>query len=451
MKFGRIAVCIVFVAAAACSATGGPFAEPAADGGKTGEGTLRPAVRAQSENAHDQAAPISAPLTAEQKIADFDFLYEQYRENYPYLKVNERTGGGDWLAQKEFNERAAARTESDEEFFRTMNRILRKLHNGHARMVDEGEYRTVKALMERHMPGNYGPWIEQFDLPAARARYRQEDQPDRDSALERSAAMLRQSKPLVLDSLEAGKVAYVKIPGLENERIEGDMEQLLPFLRENCGADALIFDIRGNGGGDSRYWTHHLIPILLDEPAAWTEYSAYRGGETGISFIEAKRGMVYASLPGIEALKKERLPALPPEIYTDFDRYEKYENRIEPDREHSIGFRGRIYLLVDGGVFSSAEKWAVFAKSTGWATLVGRLTGGDGIGWEGAYVTLPNSGYMFRMELGMGLDSTGAANFEVRTEPDIRIGDRTRSVEGLENDPDVRAVLAAEKRCRGNK
>lgn len=78
-------------------------------------------------------------------------------------------------------------------------------------------------------------------------------------------------------------------------------------------------------------------------------------------------------------------------------------------------------MLVDGDVYSSAEAWAVFAKSTGWATLVGERTGGDGIGIDPLIASLPHSGYAFRLPAVMGLTSLGVINEERQTEPDMEV------------------------------
>lgn len=95
-------------------------------------------------------------------------------------------------------------------------------------------------------------------------------------------------------------------------------------------------------------------------------------------------GVSHTQLPPINALRVEYLPSLPPETFTDFDRYSKDEAQITPCEP--IGFDGRIDLLVDSGVFSSAEAWTNFAKESDWTTLVGERTGEDGIGREGACV-----------------------------------------------------------------
>jgi C-terminal processing protease CtpA/Prc len=87
-----------------------------------------------------------------------------------------------------------------------------------------------------------------------------------------------------------------------------------------------------------------------------------------------------------------------------------------------VDFTGKIYVLVDRANYSSAEKFCVFCKATEWATLIGEETGGDGIGFDPIFISLPNSGLLVRFPAGMGLNPSGRANEEYHTMPDIKTG-----------------------------
>lgn len=100
-------------------------------------------------------------------------------------------------------------------------------------------------------------------------------------------------------------------------------------------------------------------------------------------------------------------------------RYERMTYRIDP--VYPVGFKGKIYLLVDDYVYSAAEAFAVFAKSTGWATLIGTVTGGDGIGYDSVPVALPNSGLIIRFPMEMGLNPDGSINEETAAMPHIYV------------------------------
>ncbi|WP_156951066.1 S41 family peptidase [Saccharibacillus sacchari] len=400
-------------------------------------------------------------LTADQKVEDVAYLYKLMKENYPYIELSERITGLDWFSRQDYYAQRAAASEDDEAFLNILEQLLGRLGNGHTAMVSKEEYASALRLFLQLQDerGTHGPWVDQLQQPQVVERYqgaqsaseverKKAEEPANSEtsdkyriASELLGRQLRARNPLKFETLEEGRVAYLKIPGLQSERKEADLKQILPFLEEQKDADALIFDIRGNGGGDSDYW-FRIVQRLTNQPRSWTTYQLFRGGEFAKPFIESKMGISYAQLLPIDELKDEHLPSLPPETFTDFDRYSKDQAQITP--YEPIGFEGRIYLLVDAGVFSSAEAWANFAKESDWATLVGERTGGDGIGWEGAYVALPNSGYVFRMELMMGLDATGASNFEARTLPDIEVDYTRRFAEN--GDACVLTALEEEKK-----
>jgi C-terminal processing protease CtpA/Prc len=92
----------------------------------------------------------------------------------------------------------------------------------------------------------------------------------------------------------------------------------------------------------------------------------------------------------ISGIKDEQLPNLPSEALKMFKTYSKNTDVIIP--QESVGFKGKIYLLVDSSVYSASEGLAAFAKGTGFAKVVGSRTGGDGLGMDPLVVALPNSG-----------------------------------------------------------
>lgn len=213
-------------------------------------------------------------LTAEQKVADIEYLYHLMKENYPYIKVSERMTGLDWLSMQDYYEQRAATSEDDQAFLELLQKLLGNLGNGHTAMVQKEEYASMLGVFLKFQEeyGTHGPWVEQLSQPQTVQRYqgvptaseaetkKSEESADAETsekyrrAAELLGRQLRARSPLKLETLEDGRVAYLKIPGLQNERKEADLQQIIPFLEEQKEADALIFDIRGSGGGDSDYW-----------------------------------------------------------------------------------------------------------------------------------------------------------------------------------------------------
>jgi len=66
------------------------------------------------------------------------------------------------------------------------------------------------------------------------------------------------------------------------------------------------------------------------------------------------------------------------EDLTELDYFMEEKYTVEPHKQQ--GFQGRVWLLVSPNNCSSSEYAAMFSKQSGFATLVGERTGGDGIG-----------------------------------------------------------------------
>jgi hypothetical protein len=359
-------------------------------------------------------------LTEQEKVQDFEYMYKIMSENYPYFKVNQRLNGIDWLSNKNKYEALIKATDSDDSFFNTMNNILKDLHNGHVHMVSNDFYLLMKKNYELSKSENRA-WLNQLNDPKALKRY---------SATNNLFAA---SPNVKTEFLKEGQVAYLSIKSFLLSNVEGDMETIRPFLENSKDCKALIIDIRGNGGGAVSYWANNIIPMLINTPKYNIEYSAYRGGKFTEQFL--RNG--YKTLSPIENIYNHNLKDLPPELKEDFKYYSQSVRSIIP--KNPVEFHGKTYLLVDNGVFSAAEAFAAFSKDTGFATLIGEKTGGDGIGGDPAVCVLPNSGYIFRFSKQMGLTSDGTCNFECKTEPDINVSATKGS--DLSNDEAVETVL----------
>lgn len=80
-------------------------------------------------------------------------------------------------------------------------------------------------------------------------------------------------------------------------------------------------------------------------------------------------------------------------------------------------------MLVDEGVYSASENFAAFCKNTGFATLVGEPTGGDGGIADPMLFTLPESGLVVRFSVFYGLNADGSGNEAAGTQPDYTVSE----------------------------
>lgn len=217
--------------------------------------------------------------------------------------------------------------------------------------------------------------------------------------------------------LEKNKAAYIRISSMMvngDGQYEEDRKEIEAFLKQIKDYPYLIIDIRGNGGGSTGYWSGALVSRLIEKSVFFKSYILYRDTAYNTPFVKDRYDTYNAK-------STQDLPAnnsYAPEV-KNFGKYIEIQDGVIS--YNPLHFTGKIYLLVDGGVYSAAESFAVFAKTAKWATLVGTTTGGDGIGAEPGYISLPNSGVLIRVPVAMGLNPDGTINEETHTQPDIYV------------------------------
>lgn len=230
---------------------------------------------------------------------------------------------------------------------------------------------------------------------------------------------------------ENGKIAYVHVRQMSQYHTsQGDAQTLREFFSEIKNTEALIIDIRCNGGGDDRFWMLNIVRPLAIGPVTWTSAGVMRAGEYAKSFIKANMSFADA-IDSVSfrsrIIERSRLASelteaqamnFPPEaLGPEFGDPVVTETTILPSGEHP--YEGKIFVLVDGTVFSSAESFARFCKSSGWATLIGEHTKGGQDGITPVIVTLPSSKITVFFPVGMGLNADFTANAETHTKPDV--------------------------------
>ncbi|MEX0974863.1 MAG: S41 family peptidase [Bacillota bacterium] len=217
-----------------------------------------------------------------------------------------------------------------------------------------------------------------------------------------------------------GSVAYAQIQSMRQDsgEIKSDVATLRQFM-EAHNPGALVLDIRGNGGGSDNYW-QAMVAMLASGTVSCASGVTWRNSPFIQPFMADKRADALPTAPMSDLLAAQATGGdrLPPEILTHaFAEPRVWIRKAEPD--NSINYQGKVFLLVDGYVYSSAESFAAFCKGSKWATVVGSYTGGDGIGYDPAIVVLPNSGMAIRFPSDMGLNPDWSANEEFHTRPDM--------------------------------
>ncbi len=178
-----------------------------------------------------------------------------------------------------------------------------------------------------------------------------------------------------------------------------DKQQVVAFHRaafaqlQSAGVDTLVIDVRNNGGGNDDQWIDALLPYLATQPYRWA--SSYRKKILAASRKDGET--VGAVVDG------------------------RIERTIEPQLDHPLRFRGKTYVLVGRGTYSSAVLFANVMQDYGFATLAG--TGGAARTQQSGGVqriVLPHSGLAIMVPRFI-LQRPSAATDPIFVSPDIGI------------------------------
>ena len=382
-------------------------------------------------------------LSKEDYIEDFNFAYNTLKEHYPFFEVNKKLYGVDWLNNKEKYEAYIAESKNDADFFSRMNTILADLNNLHTQLVPS--YMGLEYYISYYSNPKY-TWRHDiakiYEKDDVRRRYNINNEVienvinqyiKSDDEVNKTY-----SKNLMTENIIKDKLAYIRISSLIGmEYINQDRDIVINYLNEIKDYPFLIIDIRGNGGGDSRYWQNFLLPKIIDKKYETKDYLFIKSGELYKKIFE----QMHFNKDVKTFLDNSSFSRDVKDILKDFDGYSDGGSIIEPS-DDSINFKGKIYLLVDNGVYSSAEMLASFCKETKLATLVGSRTAGDGIGVDPVQVDLPNTAFVLRFSNVMGVTESGSINELDQTMPDIIVQESEEDKTGyLENQKIIKAVM----------
>ena len=181
--------------------------------------------------------------------------------------------------------------------------------------------------------------------------------------------------------------ALMDINTFVSYRINNQGQDYYDFLEKSFaelktkGIKNLILDLRGNGGGDDNYGAT-LVSYFAKKPFRYFDRIEITKAYSGYGSVEVENG--------------RRLMT----SHRGLSLWQPKENR----------FDGEVYVLIDGGSFSTCADVATVLHHNDWATLLGEETGG---GYDGNTsgsskgLSLPHSG--IRVNLPMWMYTTANA------------------------------------------
>lgn len=372
--------------------------------------------------------PKNGQLSKEEKVEDFENVYDAIKNGYPYLDVNKRRNNIDWLGNKDKYLKRIKNTKNDEEFIEEMSSILSDLNNRHTELIDNKKrYELFKKSYSKNN------WYDFLDDKKVVDRYNSIN-----SKIKIPKDILLK-KELILQDVIKDKVGYIYLPSMasKNGSTDKDLKMIGDYIKTLGKHKALIIDIRGNLGGSDRYW-QGIVSKLIKNDIKINGYRIYRNNSEIVKKYTNVRNIKLEPIENIPMNVKKNAPE---ETLKKFSDFENTSYTIKANNDSK--FEGNIYLLIDEKIYSSSESFSMFCKETKFATLIGQTTGGDGGGLDPVLFKLKNSGLIVRMASGMYLNKDGICDEEFKTTPDFKIEDSKRTA-NFKDDKCIKKVLELE-------
>ena len=367
-------------------------------------------------------------------LEDLDHLYNTLAANFPFFGVIYRSRGVDmherYKITREYIE-TVGHIRDDAHFAEILNHLFigRARSAGHFDML-QGDMLRLHVEVFSSQVAQFGNqflyFLYELDNPATRALHGLTDEcfappvPGEDNLV-----FATTSNNIETRILESGRIAYVNILSMSHATMRLDRETLLDFYHYIADFDHLIIDIRQNGGGDARFFPDLVIAPNISQPLEYHFYMFMMDGGHNRRLLQTWFGswwedtlLVSSTFRPVHDDLLYRLTELNDYDARLLDFYWARHGNIQPSQGEAI-FGGKIWLLVGERNFSASENAAAIARQTGFATLVGETTSGDGIGINPLVLALPNSGVVVRFSPIYGTDPLGRNNQEFGTEPHV--------------------------------
>lgn len=327
------------------------------------------------------------------------------------------------------------------------------------------------------------PWFSPFETRASRSFYGWKGRPDNKGwETTDPSDEVQTAGPNFSWSMDAEKgIASCRVESFSLENLASDAPAIEAMYDAIAEMDTLIIDVRGNPGGLAQYWLKFFVqpnldhdidlrlwglyrqseltkPFTQDIENYWGDPRPYEAGEEGEEREEVSSGteareqeQVIEPTEAEESGVSETLEFPGITVFTELTERSELPQRIRLDPAETselsgticdhyfieaLGsdkrFKGKIVLLVDENSYSATDTFAAFCKRSGFARVVGRPTGGDGVCCIPVYFSLPASGLILRLNMVYGLNEDGASNERFGTPPDLLSQDSASALQDAE-------------------
>lgn len=329
-------------------------------------------------------------------LEDYEQLWTDLRANYPFFPILEAQGV-DVNAIYEQYLPYVENTQDTAQFMEILDLMFSKLRCfAHLSLIRRERYEPMLSTLSRYE--NFEPWLKVLNAPATAAAYAQLPQADTTCPSAHAAEVEFKYYPDI-------RTAYFRFPAMHPD-YSAHEGMIADKLSEFERLEHIIIDVTGNPGGSTAYWENIIV-----RPFGGTWQSSYRVFYQASAINEHYYSVrellpVDSSVPGFAA-------ELGAEYMESIDIGGNYGQSSVP-----AGTDAKRWVLIDHRGYSATEHFAAFCKLTGWASLVGEATGGDGLGGQPVLLPLKNTGLLIYFSTAMGENPDGSLNTAGGVKPD---------------------------------
>ena len=362
-------------------------------------------VTGQEAAEQEPAGPSSAPAEEQGPYsADYELLWEALETDYPYLDYLRGKGVDVDRIRESYAEQVRQAQDADE-FAAILGRMFLAMQNtAHLWVVSREDFPYFYSAYMEYID----PWRETVEAAAQAGYYSlstESGSPDGNG--------LGYLPPVKVTWYADCSTLCITVRTFAHEAVERDRDVIWQAIAQYPDAENIVFDISNNSGGDTGYWMANIVaPFGEDQAFGLRMY--YRDSPRNRLYVDAIVDAFFA-----ESLPLEEVEA-PAAWAEELGLDSVLVHDLPIPGEPKIQSNAKRWVIVNGVVYSSAEAFVCFCKSTGWATVIGTQTGGDGVGFDPALLLLPNSGLLVRFSIVAGESPGGGMNIE-GTAPDVEL------------------------------
>ena len=350
---------------------------------------------------------VKTEFTTEELLTDFDYLWTTLEKEYIFFEILEQKGIDCCSIKAQTRELILRQNPDIYTYYKTLDQMFSQMHYlAHLNVLSPDQYQDVYQLYTANDDAN-SEWKRVVINKQSNTTY----------------TKLLNNIPLTTGATSSSqarctydacrKSVLIRIPSFSGSFIIQDKEYILNYLNALDGkpVEHIIFDITGNTGGSDVYWRNNIV-APFGGTYHWTAWLYVRDTEVIRLFYFGRVPFEpICNLP-------ETHPA--PEFVESLNLTHFYYMEEDISSNPELGdniLLAKRWVVIDQNVYSAADSFADFCSKTGWATLVGRRTGGDGVGMEPVLIALPNTGLLVRFSAVAEENVAGQLNAASGTEP----------------------------------